>query len=84
MSPSSSYSPSLSSFTITYFLILVSLTPLSLILSEESEQSQALPFREQVKSDKISLKVNLSKPTESISNLKGLSQIKAHAYTHAF
>ena len=28
MSPSSSYSPSLSSFTITYFLILVSLTPL--------------------------------------------------------
>ena len=81
MSPSSSYSPSLSSFTITYFLILVSLTPLSLILSE---QSQALPFREQVKSDKISLKVNLSKPTESISNLKGLSQIKAHAYTHAF
>ena len=42
MSPSSSYSPSLSSFTITYFLILVSLTPLSLILSEQSETSQAL------------------------------------------
>ena len=56
MSPSSSYSSSHSSFTITYFLVLVSLTPLSLIFSEQSEQSQALFFRDQVKSDKISVK----------------------------
>ena len=37
MSPSSSSSSSFFSFTITYFIILVSLTPLSLILSEQSQ-----------------------------------------------
>ena len=55
MGPSSS-SSSLFPFTITYFLILVSLTPLSPILSEQSEQSQASFFCEQVKSDKVSKK----------------------------
>ena len=52
-SSASSSSSSFFSFTITYFLILVSLTPLTPILSE---QSQALFFCEQVKSDKVSLK----------------------------
>ena len=56
MSPSYSSSSSFSSFTITYFLMLVSLTPLSLLPSEESEQSQALPSSEQVKSDKALVK----------------------------
>ena len=48
MSPSSSSSSSYL-FTITYFLILVSLTPLSLISSEQGEQVQIwvapLPFQ---------------------------------------
>ena len=57
MGPSSS--SSFFSFTITYFLILVSLTPLTPILSE---QSQALFFCEQVKSDKVSLKEDIHRP----------------------
>ena len=58
--PSSSYSPSLSSFILTYFLILgLSLTLLSLFPSEQSDQIQALSFCEQVKCDKVSSKEDL-------------------------
>ena len=45
MGSSSSFSSSLSYFTITCFLILVSLIPLTLILSEQSAHSRALFYR---------------------------------------
>ena len=56
MSPSSSSSSSFFSFTVTYFLILVSLIPSSLTLSKQSEQSQNFSFCEQVKNGRVVLK----------------------------
>ena len=61
MSPSYYYCSSSFIFTITIFLILVSLTSPSLILdTQNNEQSQAFSFCEQVKNDKVFLKEDIN------------------------